>query len=723
VEKIRCFRLVLGGLLLSGALAFALPLISWRPRAGQDERAAPEKSPGLRLTLESLDAHAATAKDFRAARLAALYVPAGDCPSPFLPPGPFRATWEGELTLDLKGEYTFSAAGRGKLLVQLNGQTILDLKGENFAAAPGKRIELKRGANPLLIRYESPAEGDAHIRVLWASSEFFREPVSFVAVRHDAKNKELIAANRLREGRELLTHFHCLQCHTADTVAARKSGGMPELAAEPPSLADIGARINENWLAHWIANPQALRPTATMPKLFPTSDKGIDPRARDIAAYLATLGKHEKEAEKSAGEETVHQGGRLFAHLGCIACHLPPGRDDLEDAEHQRIPLRFVGTKWKPAALRAFLRQPDKHYPWIRMPNFHLSEEEISRLAAFLLAVEKKDLSLGSAAKPDSARGRHLLETTGCLNCHALTPGQKKAAPHGAASLERLAKEKRGSGCLDLHPSADRKAPLFALTAEQRNTLADFLSRGWSSLTRDSAVEFAERQIRQLRCDACHKRDGQDDRWTQLKEEADALLVENPGDDSDKDPNGQPYPAEQVRPSLTWTGEKLRPEWLTTFVAGEVRYKPRPFLRARMPSFSPQAARLARGLALEHGYPPISSSLPSPDLKRAEIGRQLASKKAWNCAGCHNIGKSVAESAFEAPGVNFMHVKDRLNRDYFERWLWSPLRVEPGTKMPSAYQPGKPSAIDNVLDGDAGKQIDALWQYLLTGVKINHPDS
>ena len=76
---------------------------------------------------------------------------------------------------------------------------------------------------------------------------------------------------------------------------------------------------------------------------------------------------------------------------------------------------------------------------------------------------------------------------------------------------------------------------------------------------------------------------------------------------------------------------------------------------------------------------------------------------------------------FEAPGPNFMYIKERLRREYYDRWLWGPTRLEPMTKMPTVYNYGKPSPLAEILDGDSGKQIDAIWNYLLLGDKIKPP--
>src|SRR2546430_13853433 len=93
------------------------PLILWLiPFAAQDGRpAAPPLAdakdqivPGLTLTLE-----AGGLQDVRDARLAALCVPEGSPSSPFLPPGPFKASWEGFLSADLGTDSPFPAPGNG----------------------------------------------------------------------------------------------------------------------------------------------------------------------------------------------------------------------------------------------------------------------------------------------------------------------------------------------------------------------------------------------------------------------------------------------------------------------------------------------------------------------------------------------------------------------------------------------------------------------------------
>jgi mono/diheme cytochrome c family protein len=712
--EILMLRLLLAGLvLLAGFLLLPTGQAGGRGGSPPDARPEPEgKVPGFRLTIEN-----GPAKDVASARLVAIYVPAGTRPSPFVPPGPFRATWQGEFNLELPEDLTFSAEGRGKLTFLIKEKVILELSGDDFASTPGKKIEVPGESTPFTVVYEAPATGDASVRLSWKGDNFVREPVSFAFVKHDPTTKEHQAATNLREGRELTTSLHCVNCHQADTATLVKNGGMPELAADAPSLATLGSRVHRDWLAHWLQDPQALRPQATMPRLLAPSEKGPGPEARDLAAYLVTLGASTDKEEPAIPDEIVTKGARLFAHLGCVACHLMPTREDVADAEYHRIPLKHVVAKWKPTALRAFLRQPSAHYRWIRMPDFGLSADEANQLAGYLLRAAKP--TLPSVPHGDATRGKELLTTKGCLACHAVTEDRKLSPPTALnfASLKRL-----DAGCLAGTGKPGGKTPVYALSDAQRAALRTALPQGENHLKYDAPIDVARRTMSRLRCDSCHQRDGREDAWSRLRDESDALLTEYPGEDAEKDAVGQTYPAVQLRPPLTWTGEKLRPEWLTDFLTGKIPYKPRPYLRARMPHFTGPLDGLARGLVLEHGRAPASLPQSALDQKVADVGRILASKKNWGCVACHNVGKSVAEAAFEAPGINFQYVRDRLTRDYYERWVYSPLRVEPGTRMPAVFQPGKPSLLKEFYDGSADKQVEALWQYLLEGDRIKYPE-
>jgi cytochrome c1 len=638
----------------------------------------PKPMPGWNLTLES-----AGAADSRDTRFAALYVPEGSPPSPFLAPGPFKAAWEGDLAVDIGTEVVFSAEGRGKLVVTARDKAVLEASGDDLSKTEGKPVMLKKGRNRVVVRYESPAKGDAWVRLFWASpqvqndGDFGRETIPPMAVSH------LPAGSMLRLGREVLATRRCLKCHSHDAK------GMPELGMDAPSLAEAGARLNPDWMARWVENPRAIRPEATMPRL-----PGIAAAdAADIAAYLSTLGK---PAESRLGDAV--SGGTLFYNLRCAGCHTLPDRDPAPG----RIPFRHLAAKWRPAALVEFLKQPDRHYAWIEMPNFHLTDDEAAKLAGFLLS--RPGQTVPAAAPGDPVRGHVAVEKLGCANCHTLPVKSALQAP----ALRQIPRDGWARGCKLDH----------GLSPAEKEAVTAFAATDLSALARESAPEFAERQIKALRCAACHKRDGETDFWSELADEVKDLAPKKVV----KEDEFAGEPIEHVVPSLTWTGEKLKAEWMYVFLAGQLDYRPRPWLPARMPDFRLRAKFLAVGLVESHGCSPVSDPEPAPDAALAGVGLQLAGKQApsFACLACHDVGAKKAVGVFEAPGPNLAYARERIRKEYFHRWMREPLRVEPGTKMPQFAPLGR-SQLNEVLDGDASRQFEALWQYLLEGDKIRPP--
>jgi hypothetical protein len=71
--------------------------------------------------------------------------------------------------------------------------------------------------------------------------------------------------------------------------------------------------------------------------------------------------------------------------------------------------------------------------------------------------------------------------------------------------------------------------------------------------------------------------------------------------------------------------------------------------------------------------------------------------------------------------VNFAYTGERLQRAYYERWMRSPLRVDPASKMPVYFEEEGKSLLTDVLDGDSAKQLDAVWQYFRLGRKMPPP--
>ncbi len=710
----------------SGADLLGAP---WVVAAARHQPRLAHPAPGL---LETFTATATVgpATDARRARLVALRVAAGQPPTPFLPGGPFTAQWSGFLKLDLNGVYQFHAVGRGAVAVRVNGQvatTVME-DGESYVAKvlaahfqqarsagltppaePARpRLPLEAGLNRLEVTYESPPAGEASFRLYWSAAGVPLELVPPTALVHDADAPALATGATRRLGRDLFATRHCAACHAP--AAPFGPDAMPELAADAPALDSCGRRLNQAWVADWIVQPTRYLEGAGMPRCLSGTPAEVATRARDLAAYLATqtAGGGGAPPINTDGSTNKLAGESLYAKLGCAACHHLPGDQPLP--QDQRLSLAYLNLKWRSGALAEYLAAPQQTFHWTRMPDFHLTRAEASALAAYLRArAEPASRAASTAAGGDAARGRQSFVTLGCVSCHTL-PGVPQTAP--APSVDRLAGKQWTTGCLAPTPAQRGRAPDFGFEPEARQALERFLAHDLDSLRRRVWPEFAARQFGNLRCAACHQRDGVSDVWSALEARQPATPA----------PAANPYDAEdsptqtihRLRPPLTWTGEKLRPEWVEQFLLGTLPYKPRPKLEARMPAFPAYAAGLARGLALEHGLPPVSPARPPVNFELAKAGQALIQKGALGCVDCHAVGTQPALAGADTSTINFAHVPDRLRATYFDRYVLDPQRLLPGTMMPRFVNDAGFTGVTAFYQGDGRQQFDAIWNYLRT---------
>ena len=622
------------------------------------------KIAGLSATFKT-----AGGSDVTATPNVSLFVSAGQPATPFLAPDKFTTVWNGFIAVDLRGDYSFQAEMNGTIKVEVNGQTILDLT-TNGTSELSKSIRLgKGGTNTLTVTFTSPSSGDASLRLFWKPRDSFVQPIPATAFTHVASPEEHASA-QVRLGRELFIENRCAKCHAGDFSTA-----IPELAMDAPSFDEIGARRNRDWMAQWIQNPKAMRPTAHMPQLF--GGEKAKEQAESIASYLASLtGGGAKTSESQGGKGNTAGGKKLFETLHCAACHDTPGSNETDP---KKVPLKFVASKFSGGALTEFLKQPDANYAWIHMPRFTLSDAQRLDLAAYLIGTSAPGSpSSGSSDPAVVEQGKALVQKSGCLNCH----GGKVENQFATKALKEISDWNKGC----LADTGSGNAPRFGFSPEERDALRAFAATDRSSLTRHVEADFSERYSRILNCRNCH---GQFEGF----------------------------------PKFEILGEKLKPEWMAKFIGGEVDYKPRPWLEAQMPGFPKFAVSIAKGLATEQGFAATTPNEPAVDHEGSNTGHRLVSSppKGFACISCHSVGSFGATQVFEAPGINLMRSGERLQPSYFRRWLRNPPMVDPQTKMPAYFDEEGKSPIADVYDGDAYKQINALWQYVRLGKQMPLP--
>jgi mono/diheme cytochrome c family protein len=630
--------------------------------------------------------------DARADRIAALSVPAGEAPTPFLSAGKFDVVWTGKIELLERRRLFFSFGGEGNASLSIGGEEVLTEE-RQLGVAKTKRLRLNPGLHEISVSYSSQADGAGEFRLYWEEEEMSRQTIPPSAYRAELSDGAKLGELQ-RHGRMAFTQQNCAKCHVPE--GGFGATPMPETGEIAPILAGAGDRVSEDWLRKWIADPKALKPTTHMPQLVdPTTPEGLQ-MAADLAAFIASS-KMGGEKIPAPDQGLTKAGGAHFHELGCVACHHPAGEGSDGTG---RVPLNNVASKFLPGQLVAFLKKPEAYHPFTGMPNFQLSDDEAASLAAFLTAeAEGKETNLPyEFPVGDAARGAAVSESLQCGTCHPGLPGGVSMA----VGLDAIFKaDWSAKGCI---AEGDKRAelPVMNLAKGDLEGLLEFSKSGADSLKKDSTAEFAERQVDAKRCTACHAMDGETPLLSSLYSTTAGLAAHV---------EGLSERVDQTRPQLTFVGEMLYTGYIEKMLAGTAKPRPRPWLGTRMPAFPAYAKPIAEGLSRIHGFVPSAPVEIEVDPVLAEIGKSLVGAEGFGCTTCHGIGDQQPAAAFEVGAVNFKLVPERLREGYYHRWMDNPAGVTPGSKMPR-YAEGNESQRGDILDGDARRQYEAIWHWL-----------
>jgi type 1 glutamine amidotransferase/cytochrome c553/glucose/arabinose dehydrogenase len=634
-----------------------------------DRRLTQEQEQRLRPGLMAEFAHAGQ-RDVRSLRMAAMYVAPDEPASWRLEQGPFTATFSGFLKVDLPQEVELSMAGWGTAEVVLNGKQALKVDQESdLTTAAAVKVQLRGGYNPIAITYGNGPQGSGGRFQLFWQGNFAKEPIPASAFYHYGDAPQLVAANRLRLGKSLWDSRYCGACH---------GNAKPEA----DSL-DRYEHVRPEYLAAFLEHPDRVKRHSAMPVLLhdrPAQD------AADIAAHL-TKRRAEPAEQVPPSEEQIERGALLYEQLNCLGCHTLQSPETADP--YDRTSLHWTSAKYAANDLHWLLTKQHQ------TAQFHLSDDEAQALVAYLRKSVAGVLRPAGDAKAGNAlRGSKLVAELRCNRCHPDDHHERVNA------YPRIELKTMTGGCLSEHPPA--RAAHYELTAAERKAIVEYLQApARQSLGIEMpAMERSAALVKELRCAACHNRDG-------------ASAARLPIIDAEGESGYTP----ELLPDLTWAGDKLQTSWIEKLFASERREPTRVWLKGRMPAFPKHAAELSRGLAAEHGLAPEDD--PPPDRHRELIaaGEQLTHKEYLDCRQCHGIGKLEAtgdDKTKLAPGINFGLVKQRVRHDYYRRFVLDPPRFDPATRMPKLAPDGRTTKVMSILEGDAERQFEAIWQYLHT---------
>lgn len=323
------------------------------------------------------------------------------------------------------------------------------------------QIEQKRiGPSLKEVRYKMRKEW---IPVWLENPHAYRPTTKMPAFRLDEGQRRAIAAfvwqtaaegelpshppGNAERGKELFETRGCMGCHAVG------EGDAAQGSSFAANLSRVGEKVHYDYLVPWIHDPQERQPLSVMPSLRLSLEE-----TRHIASYLMTL----KQADASYPEADYlddpalkSEGSMWVKHFGCAGCHEIAGFE-----EEGRIGTELTREGSKPIERLDFalLTHEAKHDGWynhkgfferklkdpaifdqgkiktpleeLRMPNFKLTEQEITALTTFLLGSVDSTLPEHFFYVPDDRgqdirEGWWLVKRYNCMGCHQVQPGQQ----------------------------------------------------------------------------------------------------------------------------------------------------------------------------------------------------------------------------------------------------------------------------------------------------------
>ncbi len=431
-------------------------------------------------------------------------------------------------------------------------------------------------------------------------------------------------------GKEIVESRGCAGCHTIDEQPPKTGNRRFDFA---PALMDLSEKVvSSAWIYDWVKSPTRYSPTTRMPNL-----RLSDAEAADVATYLAAGTQPSAPpaalaaALKSA--DNIKEGERLIGDLGCFGCHEIKG---FEKTGRSAPPLDGFGTK-EPYeldfgdTLNADYSGPEVHETWgswvtnklenprlylteridMRMPDFQLTEAEITRLVTFLksrvpVLVTEHYIAASTQLDKRLDQGLLLAEHFNCRGCHAFAGAQGditaryEDAALAPPSLVGEGRKVRSDWLFrfiksphTLRPWLDIRMPTFATTDAEASTLVEYLyalsgERHLHSfvgpgdvLAEDLAI--GREMFDRLQCLKCHS-------------------VSTAS-------SGAGQAAGDLAPDLSMARERLRYDWVVDWLKDPQALQP----ETRMPTFFP----------LEDDDDPTSFSSPIPEFLDGDAVKQI----------------------------------------------------------------------------------------------------
>ncbi|VAX40497.1 hypothetical protein MNBD_PLANCTO02-1261, partial [hydrothermal vent metagenome] len=614
-----------------------------------------------------------------------------DSPDARLPQGEFAAKWQSQLLIKQATTYRFHAYVEGDVKIVVKKKVVLKGSQKQAGWVSGQLVALDFGEKELEVHYQKTGQ-KAVLKIFWSADTFDVEPLPSHQLFHEAGFSKL---KRIEKGRQQFVAHRCNRCHVRSNELLSKSS---------PALTHIGFGTNANWLASKIESLSKKGNKKSHRKMPSFGMSKADAQA--VAAFLmssrkkVTLSRLPKRKKKAPKDE-VNEGRILIRSMGCLACHTVGkfGETGLFGGNN----LSHEGDKRTREWIYTWLKEPRKLNKEHRMPTFRMSNTQRRQLSAYLENLGKPfetNPPQWVNDKKNISRGKQLVLQANCAACHTI-PNIKAKKRDLTDFSQPIANW--SNSCLSEKPNLAKGRPVYQ-SVDQRS-IKEYLASQVGSRSPFSQYARGAHTFMTRNCMACHKRGNG---LGNTKIAGQIAAVENRF-------KGKSHA--MIPPSLSAVGDKLRDESLAEWVSGEYKKSRLPWLSVGMPRFKhtkEEKADLLHYLKINDRIPanrPLHRKKLVPLPKGTQslvMGHALVGPKGFSCIACHTIGKYTPKNT--APGTRgaqLMMIGKRVRKEFFMRWVRSPLRIVPGMEMPGYQKP-----VAGLLENNSDWQIEAVWNAL-----------
>ena len=554
----------------------------------------------------------------------------------------------------------------------------------------------------------------------------------------------------------------------AGCAACHKSSGFEDLRKPGPSLRKIDVKLTEDWVKTWIRNPQAVKPTTWMPRVWynSNSSSAADAKRNEVeiaatVAYLFANSENHEFAVRVPPRGDALEGQRLVESVGCLACHVS-GNETRTGAGPRRTfgqALQNIGNKTSYEWLFDWVRNPAHFSSDTYMPNLRLTEGEAADVAAYLMTLTGNGGVEAVADYDQGYRDDVLLDYL-----KAVVPTEEAEATVAALSLDERTVELgrrviQRYGCFSCHDIAgfEDTQPIGVELSEEGTKLIAQLDFAFVDIPHTKIDWFSNKLANPRIFDSNRVLQPLEKlrmpNYDFSDEEVQLLVTAIMSFQREVQPTGSFWPrtarnealsvgrtlvrrrncvaCHQVEedggeyrdlvddpslapPLLTPEGAKVKPEWLYAFFKAPIPI--RPWLDVRMPSFALEDAHWNQTLDY---FGTISDTIgefrpqvivdASSDQTRT--GAELF--ELLRCQQCHVLDSIPEDQPTSNLAPDLRMTPERLQADWILDWLHHPQIIQPGTRMPD-FWPDYPESFFTQFDNNAEQQIRAIRDYMLT---------